>query len=106
MSIAFDDIDAINGHASEEYGDWGAEIEVTQEMINAFAELTGDRQWIHVDVERCIRESPFGGPIAHGYLTMSLMPMLIKVYLLHRKSVFHCSLFHGPVFHPYDCRAI
>lgn len=79
MSIAFDDIDAINAHASEEYGDWGTEIEVTQEMINDFAELTGDRQWIHIDVERCERESPFGGPIAHGFLTMSLMPMLISV---------------------------
>ena len=79
MSIAFDDIDAINAHASEEYGDWGKEVDVTQEMINDFAELTGDRQWIHIDVERCEKESPFGGPIAHGYLTMSLMPMLISV---------------------------
>jgi acyl dehydratase len=79
MSIAFDDIDAINSYATENYGDWGTEIQVTQEMINDFAELTGDRQWIHIDVERCVKESPFGGPIAHGYLTMSLMPMLIKV---------------------------
>ena len=68
MSILFDDIDAINAHASEEYGDWGTEIEVTQEMINDFAELTGDRQWIHIDVERCEKESPFG-----------LMPMLVSV---------------------------
>jgi acyl dehydratase len=79
MSIAFDDIDAINALTSEEYDDWGREITVTQQMINDFADLTGDRQWIHIDVERCERESPFGGPIAHGYLTMSLMPMLIKV---------------------------
>jgi len=79
MPIAFDDIDAINALTSEEYGDWGREITVTQQMINDFADLTGDRQWIHIDVERCERESPFGGPIAHGYLTMSLMPMLIKV---------------------------
>ena len=43
-AISFDDIDAINAHASEEYGEWGTEIEVTQEMINDFAELTGDRQ--------------------------------------------------------------
>ena len=78
-AIAFDDIDAINAHASDDYGDWGKEIDVTQDMINAFAELTGDRQWIHIDVERCLKESPFGGPIAHGYLTMSLMPMLISV---------------------------
>ncbi len=79
MSIAFDDIDAINDHAGDDFGDWGTEIHVTQTMIDAFAELTGDRQWIHVDVERCERESPFGGPIAHGYLTMSLLPMLITV---------------------------
>lgn len=48
-------------------------IVVTQDMINHFAETTGDRQWIHVDVERARRESPFGGPIAHGYLTLSLV---------------------------------
>ena len=78
-SIAFDDIAAINEHVSDDFGDWGTEIEVTQEMINEFAELTGDRQWIHIDVERCEKESPFGGPIAHGFLTMSLMPMLISV---------------------------
>jgi len=47
--------------------------EVTQEMVNAFAELTGDDQWIHVDVERARRESPFGATIAHGNLTLSLI---------------------------------
>jgi acyl dehydratase len=47
--------------------------EVTQEMIDAFADLSGDRQWIHVDVERARRESPFGGTIAHGNLTLSLI---------------------------------
>ncbi|NDH23374.1 MAG: MaoC family dehydratase [Actinobacteria bacterium] len=78
-AIAFDDIDAINAAASEEFGDWGNEITVTQEMINQFADLTGDHQWIHVDVERCERESPFGGPIAHGFLTLSLMPSLISM---------------------------
>lgn len=46
---------------------------VTQKMIDDFAETTGDRQWIHVDVQRARRESPFGGPIAHGYLTLSLI---------------------------------
>jgi hypothetical protein len=45
-------------------------------MINGFADLTGDHQWIHIDVERCERESPFGGPIAHGFLTLSLVPRL------------------------------
>jgi acyl dehydratase len=52
-------------------------VEVTQERVNQFAEATGDHQWIHVDVERAKRESPFGGPIAHGYLTLSLGPVLV-----------------------------
>lgn len=47
--------------------------EVTQEMIDSFARLTGDRQWIHVDVERAERESPFGTTIAHGNLTLSMI---------------------------------
>jgi acyl dehydratase len=45
-------------------------------MINKFAELTGDHQWIHVDVERCRKESPFKTTIAHGFLTLSLLPTL------------------------------
>ena len=55
------------------YSDW---MEITQERVNQFADATGDHQWIHVDVERAKKESPFGGPIAHGYLTMSLAPVL------------------------------
>jgi acyl dehydratase len=51
-------------------------VEITQEQVNLFADATGDHQWIHVDVERATRESPFGGPIAHGYLTLSLGPRL------------------------------
>jgi acyl dehydratase len=51
-------------------GDWR---EVTQEDIDAFADLTGDHQWIHVDVERAKKESPFGTTVAHGNLTLSLI---------------------------------
>ena len=51
-------------------------LEVTQEQVNLFADATGDHQWIHVDPERAKKESPFGGPIAHGYLTLSLGPNL------------------------------
>jgi acyl dehydratase len=51
---------------------------VTQEQIDRFAEVTGDNQWIHVDAERAKRESPYGAPIAHGFLTMSLLSGLIK----------------------------
>ena len=57
--------------------DW---IEITQERVNTFADATGDHQWIHIDVERAKAESPFGGPIAHGYLTLSLIiPMYSEV---------------------------
>ena len=53
--------------------DW---FTVTQEQINAFAEVTGDRQWIHVDTERARTESPFGTTIAHGFLTLALLSQL------------------------------
>jgi len=53
--------------------DW---ITVDQAMIDKFAEATGDHQWIHVDVERAKRESPFGGTVAHGFLTLSLLPAM------------------------------
>jgi len=55
------------------YSDW---VEVTQDQVNRFADATGDHQWIHVDVERS-KAGPFGGPIAHGYLTLSLAPGLL-----------------------------
>jgi acyl dehydratase len=54
------------------YSEW---VEITQERVNQFAEATGDFQWIHIDVERATA-GPFGAPIAHGYLTLSLGPML------------------------------
>ncbi|NHZ64303.1 MaoC family dehydratase [Massilia genomosp. 1] len=50
--------------------DW---VEITQQRVNQFADATDDDQWIHVDLERCARESPFGGPVAHGFLTLSLI---------------------------------
>ena len=55
-------------------GDWH---EVTQEQINQFADATGDHQWIHTDVERA-KAGPFGGPIAHGYYTLSIIPVLLR----------------------------
>src|SRR5215470_9586143 len=75
-SIRFDDVEKLRSKISDTFGGWGREVAITQEMINKFADLTGDHQWIHVDVERCKRESPFGGPIAHGFLTLSLLPVL------------------------------
>ena len=82
--IQFDDIEALRAEIRDEFGPWGVELEVTQEMIHQFAELTGDRQWIHVDVERAKRDSPFGGPIAHGFLTLSLLPGMPSGRASHR----------------------
>ena len=55
-------------------GDW---MEMTQEMVNKFADATGDHQWIHVDVERA-KGGPFGAPIAHGHLTLSILGLLAR----------------------------
>ncbi|MEU4692657.1 MaoC family dehydratase [Actinoplanes sp. NPDC023714] len=59
------------------YSEW---LEITQERVNTFADATGDHQWIHVDVERA-KAGPFGGPIAHGYLTLSLVIPLFGALL-------------------------
>ena len=66
-------LDELAGMTGVEIGptDW---LTVTQEMVNAFSEVTGDHQWIHLDVERATRELPFGGPIVQGFLTLSLVP--------------------------------
>lgn len=55
--------------------DW---VEMPQERINSFADATEDHQWIHLDQERCARESPFGKPIAHGFLTLSMLSHLFE----------------------------
>ncbi|MFW0794399.1 MaoC family dehydratase [Gordonia sp. CPCC 205515] len=56
-------------------------LPVAQDRINTFADATDDHQWIHVDPERATKESPFGGPIAHGYLTLSLIiPMFSEIF--------------------------
>jgi acyl dehydratase len=70
--ITLSGIDEIKAKVGEELGvsSWH---EVTQQDINAFADVTGDHQWIHVDVERA-KQTPFGGTIAHGYYTLSLIP--------------------------------
>jgi acyl dehydratase len=77
--IRFDDIDKLRGKISDTFGPFGPEVAITQEMINKFADLTGDHQWIHVDVERAKRESPFKQTIAHGFLTLSLIPTIRAV---------------------------
>ncbi|MEO3783619.1 MaoC family dehydratase [Actinocorallia sp. B10E7] len=66
------------------YSDWHT---VTQEQIDTFAEATGDHQWIHVEPEKAA-QGPFGGTIAHGYLTLSLVPMLVwQVYKVEGVSM-------------------
>jgi acyl dehydratase len=71
-----DGVEGVQGLVGQHLGhsDW---VTVTQEQVDQFADATGDHQWIHVDVERAKRESPFGGPVAHGYLTLSLIPSLL-----------------------------
>jgi hypothetical protein len=72
--IRFDDIAQLKGKISDEFGPWSNTIDIPQDKIQKFADVTGDHQWIHLDIERCKRESPFGGPVAHGFLTLSLLP--------------------------------
>jgi acyl dehydratase len=68
-------LDAVGDHLG--HSDW---LEITQERINQFADATGDHQWIHVDPERA-KDGPFGAPIAHGYLTQSLVNMFLPQIL-------------------------
>ena len=70
----FSTFEEIESAVGEEIGvsDW---VQIDQERVNAFADATGDHQWIHVDLEKA-KEGPFGGTIAHGYLTLSLVPWL------------------------------
>lgn len=71
--LTLDSPDDLKAHVGQEVGvtDW---FLMTQERIQQFADVTGDPQWIHVDVERAQRESPFKTTIAHGFLTLSLLP--------------------------------
>lgn len=64
------------------FSDW---VTVTQEQVNLFAQATGDHQWIHVDVERA-RQGPFGAPVAHGFLTLSLLPVFFESAITVRRS--------------------
>lgn len=72
-SIHYKDAAALQTLVSEEFGPWSNSITVTQEMINQFADLSGDHMWLHVDVERCKNESPFRTTIAHGFLLLSML---------------------------------
>ena len=66
--------------------DW---VEISQERIAQFAEATGDHQWIHLDSERAAKQSPYGVPIAHGFLTLSLLSFLMQQAILFEKTGRH-----------------
>jgi acyl dehydratase len=70
-------VDGLQALVGQHIG-WSDPFEVTQEQVNTFADATGDHQWIHVDPERA-RTGPFGGAIAHGYLTLSLVPYFLPL---------------------------
>jgi acyl dehydratase len=77
--LTINGIDELRAHAGEDVGvsDW---LQVTQAEVDAFADATGDHQWIHVDPARA-RETPFGGTIAHGYFTLALAPRFLAELL-------------------------
>ena len=75
MGVSIKDIDGLKGLITEEWTDWSEPVDITQDMINTFADVTHDHQWIHVDMEKA-NAGPFGGPIAHGFLTLSLVSHL------------------------------
>ena len=74
LTATFDSLPALAG-AEIGVSDW---LTIDQARIDLFAEATGDRQWIYVDAERAAKEMPGGKTIAHGYLTLSLIPVLIQ----------------------------
>ncbi len=74
MTRTINGIDELKTLVGEHLG-YSPYVEITQAQVNTFADATGDHQWIHIDVDRA-KSGPFGGPIAHGYLTLSLGPML------------------------------
>lgn len=74
--INYKDQDALSALVSEEFSGWSTTIKLDQALINQYAELSGDNMWLHVDVERCAKESPFGSTIAHGFLILSLLPKM------------------------------
>lgn len=80
--VTYESLDDLRDAAGTHLG-WTDWIDITQDRVNLFADATGDHQWIHVDVARANAESPFGGPVAHGYLTLALsnlfLPQLIDV---------------------------
>ncbi|HLJ85942.1 MAG TPA: MaoC family dehydratase [Candidatus Angelobacter sp.] len=86
MPLVLNSLDEIKNHEGKEIGvsEW---LTVSQERINQFADATGDHQWIHIDSERSVRESPFKSTIAHGFLTLSLLPQFVPQVLQIKNGV-------------------
>lgn len=76
VEIRFDDVAALKARVGEPWSPYGEAKLISQDVIQKFADVTGDQQWIHVDVERAARESPLRATIAHGFLVLSLLPLL------------------------------
>ncbi|MBV6417590.1 MAG: putative enoyl-CoA hydratase 1 [Steroidobacteraceae bacterium] len=109
--IRFDDLPALTAAVSEEFSPWGPPLKITQELISAFARLTHDEFWLHVDPERARRDSPTGTTIAHGFLVLSLAPALktpSPIDIAGFRRAFNAGLdrvrFVRPV--PVDCEII
>lgn len=86
MPLILDSLDSLKDHVGREIGvsEW---MPVNQDRIQQFADATGDHQWIHVDPERAARESPYKAAIAHGFLTLSLLPQFVPQVMELRGGV-------------------
>lgn len=74
--IRFDDMAALEAAVSPDFSAWGPPLQITQDLVTAFARMTRDEFWLHTDPERARRESPTGTTIAHGFLVIALAPAL------------------------------
>ncbi len=76
QDVRFDDLETLNAMISDEFGPWSKQVTIDQNMIDQFAQMTGDHQWIHVDVDRAKTESPLANTIAHGYLVLGMSTII------------------------------
>ncbi|WP_019528280.1 MaoC family dehydratase [Dasania marina] len=76
QDVRFDDLNTLHSMITDEYGPWSEPVTINQKMIDIFAEMTGDHQWIHTDVERAKQESEFGNTIAHGFLVLGMSTII------------------------------
>lgn len=72
----YSDIEALQELVSDDFGDWGRQLEITQSLIDRFADMTGDDYWLHTDPEKAASDSPFGCTVAHGFLTLVMLPAM------------------------------